>query len=272
MGHPIMVECNIARFWTSQLLNYLELSWLAYALILYIMYKGSGEPAYRLTGWFITFMSLPLYPMQAYFNMVRVDAVCPQITMWVFPHFGSSSAGSILFLAVLFWWYCDRFRPTFWDWVFMGLILVLPATVHVWHSDVKFWMVAASAGWGMLWAALYFALIWNSSISFAYLFNVPVWTTKSKPGDPYVSVLIRTPEARAAYEWANKCREQRDLDGQRSILSWASFSWLSSKYGVTKSQKIPLESHCGTSVSTLSQTTSLVREPMRVCSLSMQSL
>lgn len=267
-----MVECNIARFWTSQLLNYLELSWLAYALILYIMYKGSGEPAYRLTGWFITFMSLPLYPMQAYFNMVRVDAVCPQITMWVFPHFGSSSAGSILFLAVLFWWYCDRFRPTFWDWVFMGLILVLPATVHVWHSDVKFWMVAASAGWGMLWAALYFALIWNSSISFAYLFNVPVWTTKSKPGDPYVSVLIRTPEARAAYEWANKCREQRDLDGQRSILSWASFSWLSSKYGVTKSQKIPLESHCGTSVSTLSQTTSLVREPMRVCSLSMQSL
>lgn len=267
-----MVQCNIARYWTSTLLDYLELSWLVYALVLYILYKGSREPAYRLTGWFITFMSLPLYPMQAYFNMVRVDAVCPQITMWVFPHFGSSSAGALLLLAGLFWWFCDRFRPTFLDWAFVVLVLVLPATVHVWHSDVKWWMVAASAGWGMMWAALYFALIWNSAISFVFLFNVPVWTTKVEKGDTYVSVLIRTPEARAAYEWANKCREQYELNGQRSILSWASFSWLSSRYGATRSPKTPLDLPCGTSGSTSFQTTSRGQEPMRVCSLSMQSL
>ena len=219
-----MIECDVARFWTSQLISYLELSWLVYAVLLYALYKASKEPAFRLTSWFITFMSLPLYPMQVYFNMVREDAMCKQITVWVFPHFGSSSSGALLLLALLFWWFY-QIQWSFWDWVFIGLVLILPSTVHVWHSDVEFWMVAASAGWGMIWALLYFAIIWNSSNSFVYLFNVPVWTTKTKE----TSILIRTPEAKRLHDWALKCRDRYDSDMQQSISSWASFSWLSSR-------------------------------------------
>ena len=244
-----MIACDAYQYWTSAIVHYAEWVPWVYALGLFVAYSITSEPAYSYVGWFITFISLPIYPAQAYFDYEFVDPFCGLFALWMFPHFGSICSGSLLFLLIMFiWWYKAPFN---WFQIFLiVLVLIVPALANIWKHSLEVWMIFASAGYGILLAVLFFAILWNSKDSFPYVFNIPIycnWVNES--------ILLRDEQSRLKYRQLKRWREDRERSLRQSTSRWASLSWLSSRYGQIKSQLTPQDSLSGTSDSSSSQTT-----------------
>lgn len=246
-----MIACDAYQYWTSAIVHYAEYVPWVYALLLFVAYSITSEPAFSYTGWFITFICLPVYPLQAFFDYEFVDPFCGLFALWMFPHFGSICAGSLLFLMIMFiWWYKAPF--TWLQMILIGLLLVLPAIANVWKHSLEVWMVVASAGYGIVLAVLFFAILWNSKDSYPYLFNIPIycnWVNES--------ILLRDEASRLKYRQLRRWREERARSLRQSTSQWESFSWLSSRFGQTKFPQTQQVSHSGTSDSSSSLTTSL---------------
>lgn len=244
-----LVTCDLTQYLTWGMITYAEWVPWVYAILLFFAYYLTKEPAYSYVSWYITFMCIPLYPAQAYFDYQFRDPFCNYFTMWTFPHFGSACAGGLLFLLIMFVW-LYKLRPGLLGFIIMGLLLVAPASIVVWKKAISVWEVFASAGWGIGCAIIFFAVLWVSKDSLPYLFNIPIycnWVNES--------FLLRDEATKLKYRQLKKWREARERSMPPSTFWSGSLSWLSFRFGQIKSPQIPQDSVFGISDSTSSQTT-----------------
>ena len=250
-----MIPCDTGGYYYSLLISYAGLVPWAITGGIWIMHYLTGEGAFSLVSWIITFIMVPLYPAQQYFNDVRLDPFCSVISVWATPIVECCAVGSLLTFCIFFRWWYKVVRGWF-PWLVIWILVLTPPIIHVGIAGTEWWKVLLSFVWGSGFVVAVCPIIWFGQNTFAYLFNLPViWKWYGE------SILLRDEHSKKLFRTLRKrWLRQQEQDAQSTPsagYSWALFSILSSKYGSTKSPSTtrpPLSS--GTSAFTLSPTTS----------------
>ena len=224
-GAVLMIQCNAANYIYSQVVGLVMLFPWVVTGAFYIGYAVTGDGAFSVLSWSLTFMLLPMYPVQLHAADVWTDPFCGDFQTYMFPNMTCAVVACVITYSLFFrWWY--GVRISWFQW-FIALVMLLgpPIALSV-MGGVAWWKTVLSLLWGVVWALIVCPVLWINQRGFAYLFTIPGFHGYYKE-----SVLLRDDASVNLYRSLHKSRLDAAARRERQAQSYQAFSFLSSRHG-----------------------------------------